>query len=53
MLGQLSCLHTNEFVKVCTSYEKLEEEKINLLKSSQQEKQEFFGELLSCLKGKK
>lgn len=27
MLGQLSCLHTNEFVKVCTSYEKLEEEK--------------------------
>ena len=30
MRGQLSCLHTNEFVKVCTSYEKLEEEKINI-----------------------
>ena len=27
MLGELSCLHTNEFVKACTSYEKLEEEK--------------------------
>ena len=33
--------------------EKLEEEKLNLLKSSQQEKKEFFGELLSYLKGKK
>ena len=31
---------------------KLEEEKINLSKSLQQKK-EFFGELLSCLKGKK
>lgn len=53
MLGQLSCLHTNEFVKVCISYEKLEEEKSQPFKELAREKQEFFGELLSCLEGKK
>ena len=42
MLGQLSCLYTNEFVKVCTSYEKLEEEKINPLKEFATRKTRIF-----------
>ena len=30
--------------------EKVEEEKLNILKTMQEEKKEFFGQLLSCLK---
>ena len=33
--------------------EKVEEEKLNLMKTMQQEKKEFFGQLLSFLKDKK
>ncbi|CAH3194650.1 unnamed protein product [Porites evermanni] len=33
--------------------EKVEEEKLNILKTMQEEKKEFFGQLLSCLKDKK
>ena len=33
--------------------EKVEEGKLNILKTMQEEKKKFFGQLLSCLKDKK